>query len=283
MTKQKLTIASGFIVILIIIGFSLYHTTHFQTRSGDTTISTQTLITTDSNKKTIKPSLDREDDIVFLHHSTGGAIWDGGVADLIDEYNNQHSTQYNISEIEYPSDEYGWENYPYDYWNIWVNHGDRNYYQGQPTLKTLTKKYDVIIFKHCFPVGDIQPDDGVGDVSSSEKTLANYKLQYQALKDLMYQYKDTKFIVWTGAVLVKESTTPEHAKRQKEFVDWVKNTWDEPDDNIYIFDFYSLETDGGLYMKDEYSQGGGDSHPNEEFSQKAAKAFVDKIVEVVGE
>ena len=232
------------------------------------------------SNETDKPSKTHVD-IIFLHHSTGEAVWDGGVPSMLEEYNQKHNTQYVIKEMEFPTDEYGWENFPYDYWNIWVKHGDLDYYQGQPTLKTLTKNYDVIIFKHCFPVGDIQPDDGSGDITSSDKTLANYKLQYNALKQTMHKFKDTKFIVWTGAALVRESTTPEQVQLHKEFVDWVKNSWDESDDNIYIFDFYTLETEGDLYMKDEYSLGGGDSHPNAKFSRKAAKAFVDRIIEVI--
>ena len=219
--------------------------------------------------------------IIFLHRSTGEIVWKAGVVDLIRRYNTQHHTQYEIREQEFPTDQYGWENLPYDYWNIWVNHGNLDYYKGQPTLKTLTKEYDLIIFKHCFPVGNIEPDDGKGDVTSKKQTLANYKLQYAALKQLMHKYSHTKFIVWTGAVPIAQSTTEQQAKRQREFVRWVKNQWDKPGDNIYIFDFYELETDGGLYLKPEYAQGGGDSHPNDALARKAARALVRRIIEIL--
>jgi hypothetical protein len=218
-------------------------------------------------------------DVIFLHHSTGENVWLGGVPEFIDEYNEENGKDYDVRELDFPTDEYAWENFPYDYWNIWVNHEGSSNYRGQPTLETLTSKYDVIAFKHCFPVGYIEPDTGNPSVSSSEKTLENYKAQYEALKDKMHEFKNNKFIVWTGAALIESETEPEYAERTREFFDWVKDEWDEEDDNIYVWDFYELETDGGLYMKDGYSQ--GDSHPNESFSADVAPLFGQRIVDVI--
>ncbi|MBW2264007.1 MAG: hypothetical protein JRG91_18755, partial [Deltaproteobacteria bacterium] len=54
--------------------------------------------------------------VVYLHHSTGGCIWNGGVPEWITDYNASNATSYTIEEIAYPSsDGYGWQNYPYDY------------------------------------------------------------------------------------------------------------------------------------------------------------------------
>ena len=39
-----------------------------------------------------------------------------------------------------------------------------------------------------------------------------------------------------------------------------KRRVDQPDDNIYIWDLYSLQTEGGLYFKDEYAVSEKDSH-----------------------
>ena len=57
--------------------------------------------------------------------------------------------------------------------------------------------------------------------------------------------------------------------------------WNTPGDNIEIFDFREIETDGGLYLKPEYAVGDLDSHPNISFSALAAESFVNKIIEVV--
>jgi hypothetical protein len=241
-------------------------------------IGTQgTSSTKQSSIETVLP--EGEASIIFLHHSTGENIWNGGVSEYFENYNDDNDTNYQISELAYPSDEYGWENYPYDYWNLWVNHDTEDEYMGQPTLETLTTDYDVIIWKHCFPVGYIEPDDGNPDIASSTKTLVNYKLQYEALKEKMHEYPNAIFIVWTGAALIESETNSSQATRTKEFFDWVKDTWDEPDDNIYLFDFYELETEGSIYMSDAYSA--GDSHPNEAFSATVAVQFSQRVIDII--
>ena len=240
--------------------------------------------------------------IIFLHHSTGENIWKGGyfsgktffqkilkrsskneaVPKWFSQYNTDHHSDYLITDQYFPKTKpYGWKNYPFDYYNIWVKHAGEEPYLEEPTLEILTKKYDVIIWKHCFPVSGILPDSTVPDIDSDIKTLGNYKLQYEALKRKMHEFPNVKFIVWTGAALVQAATTEENAKRAKKFFDWVRNEWDEPGDNIYLWDFYQLETDGGLYMKKEYASGTTDSHPNPSFSQKVYPLFCQRIVDII--
>lgn len=217
--------------------------------------------------------------IIFLHHSTGEVIWNGGVPEWIASYNKAHGTKYAIEERAFPSgDPYPWENYPYDYWNIWVKHAGSKAYTGEPTLEMLTKDYQVIVFKHCFPVSGID-EDGTADVSSSEKTLANYRLQYNALKTKLRSFPNTRFLVWTGAALLASETSPEQADRAKQFFDWVKTSWDEKGDNIYVWDFFALETDGGKFLTTEH--GSDDSHPNEKFAKEVAPLFCQHLVDVI--
>ena len=152
---------------------------------------------------------------------------------------------------------------------------------NEPTLETLTQKYNIIIWKHCFPVSDILPDNGQGNVNSEEKRIENYKLQYQKLKEKMRSFPKTKFLVWTGAALTKQRTSPESAQRARDFFTWVREQWDEPGDNIFLWDFYELETEGGLYMKDEYAQGLKDPHPSKTFATKVFPLFCKRIVNVI--
>jgi hypothetical protein len=245
--------------------------------------------------------------IVFLHHSTGEILWNGapptlakralgkinkGLADLIgrkaelpamiEKYNKENSKFYGIEEIEFPkSAPYGWNNYPFDYYNIWVANGGDKPYKDEPTLEMLTKEYQVIIIKHCFPVSNIQPDLDSADINSPHKSIANYKLQYSALRDKMHSFPDTKFIVFTGAVQVKSNITEEEAARAKDFFSWVINEWDIPDDNIFIWDFYNISTEGGLYLKDEYAASQIDSHPNKTYSSKAVRLLFNRIIDVI--
>ena len=221
--------------------------------------------------------------IIFLHHSTGGVIWDGGVSDWISDYNSANSKTYSITETNFPSTSggYPWENYPYDYWNIWINHAGESEYMDEPTLEILTKTYNVIIWKHCFPVSNIVADAGSASVSSSTKMIQNYKLQYEALKTKMHEYPNVRFIVWTGAANVASATNAAEALRAREFFTWVKDTWDETGDNIFIWDFFALETEGTNYLKDASSAGPGDSHPSATFATTVAPYFGQRIVDVI--
>ena len=150
-----------------------------------------------------QPALPTAARIVLLHHSTGECVWNGGVPQWFAQYNEAHGTRYTIAEQAFPKDSpYGWENYPYDYWNIWVRHAGPRPFKEEPTLEMLTPRYDVIVLKHCFPVSQIEADTGTADAASSDKRLENYKLQYAALKKKMRQFPKTRFLVWTGAALV---------------------------------------------------------------------------------
>ncbi len=217
--------------------------------------------------------LGKDAKIIFLHHSTGLKVFNAGVKNHIDNYNSKNGKNYQIEAPYFPTQKYpnGWKNYPYDYWNIWVQKKT-----DQSKLEDLTKNYNLIIWKHCFPVSKIN-DSGAGE---QDKTLANYKKYYNALKTKMKSFPNTRFIVWTGAVMLDGQIKKEQAENMKEFVTWVKKEWDTPNDNIYIWDFYSLETNGGLYLHPDNANG-RDAHPNEKFCKKVAPLFVNRIVNVI--
>jgi hypothetical protein len=245
--------------------------------------------------------------IVFLHHSTGQNIWNGNqntfcsraasrisyrlslmfyknpkLPALFKKYNNRNHTDYFIKEMEFPKESpYGWNNDPYDYFNIWVNNAGEDYFKDEPTLEILSKEYQVIIFKHCFPVCNIQPEKDSADINSEYKSIANYKLQYFALKEKLLDFPETKFILFTGAAQVKSQITEDEAKRAKEFFEWVKGDWDIQGDNIHIWDLYSLETKGDIYLQDIYAKSFTDSHPNGLFSDYASGLLFNRIIDVI--
>jgi hypothetical protein len=207
-------------------------------------------------------------------------IWGGGVSSWLSTYNGAHGTSYAISETYFPKDSpYGWNNYPYDYWNIWVNHQGSSPYMEEPTLEMLTPQYKLIIWKHCFPVSAIEADTGTPDITSDRKSLENYKAQYAALKQKMRQFPSNKFLVWTGAALRESETDATSAARARDFAQWVTQVWDEPGDNIFVWDFRALETSGGLYLLPANAQ--GDSHPNDTFATQVAPFFGKRIVDVL--
>lgn len=233
-------------------------------------------------------------DIIFLHRSTGRNVWLGKTNPYIykifkqgdfnshfKKLNKKHNTSHTVMEQSFPGTTlYGHKNYPYDYYNIWVKNAGSEPYLEAPTLEILTKRYDIIIFKHCYSVSIILEDEGNPDIDSEVKTIENYKLQYNALKQKMHDFPSTKFIVWTPAVRHKSSLTEAEAKRTYAFYNWIMNDWDEKGDNIYIWDFYKYATDGGLYLKDEYAADGGDSHPGKEFSSSMSPIFAKFVHDV---
>lgn len=270
--KLGIKILIGIIIIvstaIIVLGCSSFFSKWFSKEDSDPVLK--------------DPGSGNGTNIIFLHHSTGKNIWDGGVKEWFKNYNQTNKVNYFIVEQNFPKENpYGWNNYPFDYWNIWVKHAGEESYKGEPTLEMITKKYDIVILKHCFPVGDIEEDTGESDVNSEIKRLENYKVQYAALKEKMKKFNQTKFIVWTIPSLVEKATTGEKASRAKEFYDWVKNEWDEKGDNIYLWDFYELETEGDLYLKDEYAKSLENSHPNNAFSEIVASYFCQRIVDVI--
>jgi hypothetical protein len=145
----------------------------------------------------------------------------------------------------------------------------------------LTRDYQVLIFKHCFPVSNIEANQETARIDSDVKTLANYKLQYAALREKLHEFPQTKFILFTGAALTQSSVTEEEAIRAKEFFQWVRDEWDLSGDNIYLWDLYTLQTEGGLYFKDEYAVSEHDSHPNEEFASTVVELLFKRIVDVI--
>ena len=238
--------------------------------------------------------------IILLHHSTGGVIWDGDLSQvnpdvvsdnprlksqiplLFAQYNKETSKDYLIKEMSFPKAEpYGWNNYPFDYYNIWVKNSGDKAFMKEPTLEILTDQYNVIIFKHCFPSSNIVADDIEADINSDIKSLQNYKLQYEALRDKLHEFPDNKFILFTGAVQVRQFLTEEEAYRAREFHDWVTQEWDQPEDNIFLWDLYQLQTEDGLYFKDQYAVSPEDSHPNKTFAGGAANLLFNRIIDVI--
>jgi len=249
-----------------------------------------------SCKYSEETSMKNQVNIIFLHHSTGLCIWNAGLSKIagklgwfsgnvekwFDNYNEKQGKNNKICEIDFPKKSlYGWSNYPYDYYNIWVKNGGYQPYKEEPTLEILTKEYDVIIFKHCFPVSSIGVDSSDPDINSSLRTLGNYKLQYDALKKKLFEFPNTKFVVWTPTALVEQRTSKDEAERANEFSEWVKNVWDTKGDNIYLWDFRELQVDGGLFFKNEYAASPEDSHPGNTFSETIAPYFCKRVVDVI--
>lgn len=234
--------------------------------------------------------------IIFLHHSTGNNLFNAGdVDEWMDNYNLNHETNYQITERSYPNTPYPWENYPYDYWNLWVNRVCDEDNLNIQCLENISNNYDIVIFKHCYPGADILADIGNPDVSSARKSIENYKLQYRAIRELLDSLPDTKFVIWTLVPRHRLATTVANAQRSQDFVTWVKEDFLTEDGkehpNIYIFDFWEYATEHNaspingqvntLKYDYEISHITDDSHPNIKASQEIGPIFSQFIVDVI--
>ena len=212
-----------------------------------------------------------DEKIIFLRHSTGGNVYDAGVGDWFRNYNNTNDTSYQISQQWYPNQ----DNYPYDYWDVWINNNG---------LTSFVNNYDVIIFKHCYPGSDVLADTGSPSISSNRKSFENYKLQYRALRDLMDNYSSKLFIIWTLPPRNElDNSDTEQAARATNFSNWVKTdflTENGSHPNIHIFDFRSLVTDEDNFLKDTYVDG-SDSHPNAQANSDVYPEFSQFIVDAI--
>ncbi len=235
--------------------------------------------------------------VAFLHHSTGNTIWRGGnnlvakikgklglksaVEAWFEHYNRKNGKKYVVESLFFPKKEpYGWNNYPFDFYNIWVKHGEADYYMEEPTLKTLASDYDLIVFKHCFPGSKIV-FDGTPNIDSERRMIENYKLQYQALKEEMRKYPETLFLVWTPPALTKAVTNAQAAGAATGFSKWMMNEWDQVGDNIFVWDFRTLETGAGDYVLPQNAVSEKDSHPSDKLAREASPLFCERITDVL--
>jgi hypothetical protein len=134
-------------------------------------------------------------------------------------------------------------------------------------------EYDVIAFKSCYPVSDIQSDD----------QLAEYKSYYLSIRDRMDQYPNKIFIVVTSPPQVAEYTEPEAAARARAFSNWLaSDEYLSGHPNVFTFNLFDLLADPSTnvlrtdYQTDEY-----DAHPNELANRTIGPLFADFIDQAI--
>ena len=145
-----------------------------------------------------------------------------------------------------------------------------------PTLKEILK-YDIIIFKNCFPTTKID----------SDKKLEEDISYYNQIRESLKKYPDKTFIVFTPPPLRKEVTKPEWAERARKLADYMDSeNFVNSDDNLKVFNFFDLLADNSgennNVLKRNYTNWFyRDSHPNKKANIEIAPVFVDYILKVI--
>jgi hypothetical protein len=130
-------------------------------------------------------------------------------------------------------------------------------------------QYDVIAFKSCYPVSNIQSDD----------QLAEYKSHYLSIRARMDEYPNKIFIVVTPPPEIPADSDPQAAARARDFADWLASgEYLDGHPNVFTFDFFDLMADPATNMlRAEYQTDESDAHPNELANQTVSPLFVDFI------
>mgnify|MGYP005834731235 CR=1 FL=1 len=132
-------------------------------------------------------------------------------------------------------------------------------------------QYDVIAFKSCFPVSNIESDE----------QLAQYKAYYLSIRNRMDQYPDKLFIIVTQPPQVPNNTLPDMTVRARVFANWLASPeFLAGHPNVVTFDFFGLLADpASNCLRPEYRVDEYDAHPNELANRTIAPLFVDFIAQ----
>ncbi len=223
---------------------------------------------------------------VFLHHSTGANIWgpNGSSTSIPQQITIYNATKgytgdnaVSMNEVYFPGS--GIENEWYDWHNIFDG-GDPN-----NNIYPYIADNKIVVIKSCFPSSNITGYGSPADTSGigvNYKTIYNYKWHWKSILNIMKQYPENFFVIWTNAPLVAEATNFTEARLANEFCTWAKDTLANGKDpvygafppNVYVFDFFHKLAMPNGYMNPAYQVQSGDSHPNAAATELVAPQFV---------
>lgn len=219
--------------------------------------------------------------VVFLHHSTGGAlIHEGGVRELFTEAGFDFWDHgYNYTGLRDPNGQRTGYSYvipddntdPDGLASIFAQ---RVYPLPLNALSGLLQ-HEVIVFKSCFPVSDI----------TSDAQLQQYKDWYLGMRDVMDAHPDRVFVVMSPPPLHPAATTATAAERARAFADWLTSPeYLDGHPNIFAFDFFDAlaEDDAASpeanMLRAGYRPEAVDSHPNQAANEAVGPLFAETLM-----
>jgi hypothetical protein len=212
--------------------------------------------------------------IIFLHHSVGaGLIEQGGVRERLTELGYQfYDHGYNDDGLVLADGTWTGDNFDVPDDNTDPDGFARIFAQPlhDPPDNTFSHlmQYDVIAFKSCFPVSNIESDD----------QLAEYESYYLSVRDRMDEYPDKIFIVVTQPPEIPNDTDPEAAARARSFAGWLaSDEYLSGHSNVFTFNFFDLLADSDDTLRAEYRTDESDAHPNETANQTIGPFFADFV------
>lgn len=215
--------------------------------------------------------------LLFLHHSVGSEWLGQGrlAAELMKHGIAVHDATYG-DDIGQMTDICHWlPKFRNDMSRIFKFDRHPNiYYSGN-------EENDIIMFKSCFPNSDIV-DEGTspGDPTSPNRTMANFKAAFEEMMKEFSAYPNKLFIYVTAPPLVPKASSPDNARRAREFNNWVKGEYLEKYrkqtglNNLLVFDLFDVLADENNFLRKEYRKKDTDSHPNAVGGMAATESFI---------
>jgi len=239
-------------------------------------------------------SIDRDTpvSVLFIHHSCGSnLIRQGDVRNEIGKYNQAHGTRIGFWDHGY--NKQGLRDAGEKAAGCYDIPGDNTNPDGFNALWTsddeacvrcreqMLDNHDVIAFKSCYPANAI----------NSDAKLEQYKKWYLAMREFFITQPQHKFVVVTAPPLHHLATTPDDARRAREFANWLSGEYIEGQSNIFCFDLYNelaeadqpSDTANMLLREFEKDANNGDSHPNELANSLAGPKFAEFLCRIAVE
>jgi len=223
--------------------------------------------------------------VIFLHHSTGGALIAGGnVRPLLTELGYQFWDHgYNHEGLVHPDGTVAGASY-----RIPGGRGGGNTdvdglakLFSQPVTDPPSNafsrllQHEVIVFKSCFPNSAIKSDE----------MQEQFQTWYLQMRDVMDQHPDHIFILVTSPPLHPLATNAGEAMRARAIANWLKSdAYLAGRANVFVFDFFDLLADPSANtLRAEYqlSPDEPDSHPNHLANEGIGPLFVEFIDQAV--
>ena len=205
--------------------------------------------------------------LYFIHLSCGEnwlANYDGGLKKAIQKAITQ-------------------EGYRFQVFDSHTGNADHREWPDRFNNKNDWLKYDIVMFKSCFPASHID---------SKQMFKAFKKVYRKHLMKIFRSHPEILFIIVTAPPLVPNETDQASADRARKFNNWLKKNFirkynrKNPDfNNVAVFDFFVVlanESDPDKNMlKEDYRIDEWDSHPNPKGNKAATKEFIPFLKQVV--
>jgi hypothetical protein len=204
--------------------------------------------------------------MVWLHHSTGDSILQGG---LLDALKGNAVAFHDINYKQAVVDGYviGDHTDPPDFPRTFNEPKHLSVVKGWGL--PAGKQHDIIMFKSCFPSSNIKDD----------AALEEYKKHYLSLLPTFKAHPDILFIAMSTPPLTRWETKPDRAARARTWSKWVTTEYAKDLRNVKVFDLFDALAiregrDNANTLVPQFATARGDSHPSREGAQAVTRMFI---------